>query len=430
MSEGLGIADRIPRLEQVLRARDFQRVFEPFLGRILPAVVLFDRRGARHAGVWIADEPAAAWEQIPPEALAQVGAREPVVVATRRCLVRAVYAGAERIGTAVYVVGESEAAADGGADSPMDSVRLAQAVDGVLSQLLQSGFAAWITSELHLAASEDSYRAIEEQNAELRRAIAHLREVDELKANFLATISHELRTPLTSVIGFSEMLLDGVAGDLTDAQREYVQTILDRGEELLRLITQLLELSRMEVGSMRLELAPTDLGPLVERAVETLRPEAVRAGVEVRSEIEPGAVPRVLVDAPKIGQVLLNLLGNAIKFTPSGGQVVVRAVTAPIHRPFEEEDLFGEEAHDAVRVSVEDTGEGIEADKLERIFDRFYQVDSSPTRRHGGAGLGLAIVKSIVEAHGGEVWAESTRGVGTTIHVTLPRAQAGASGAS
>ncbi|RMG98427.1 MAG: sensor histidine kinase [Deltaproteobacteria bacterium] len=430
MSEGLGIADRIPRLEQVLRARDFQRVFEPFLGRILPAVVLFDRRGARHAGVWIADEPAAAWEQIPPEALAQVGAREPVVVATRRCLVRAVYAGAERIGTAVYVVGESEAAADGGADSPMDSVRLAQAVDGVLSQLLQSGFAAWITSELHLAASEDSYQAIEEQNAELRRAIAHLREVDELKANFLATISHELRTPLTSVIGFSEMLLDGVAGDLTDAQREYVQTILDRGEELLRLITQLLELSRMEVGSMRLELAPTDLGPLVERAVETLRPEAVRAGVEVRSEIEPGAVPRVLVDAPKIGQVLLNLLGNAIKFTPSGGQVVVRAVTAPIHRPFEEEDLFGEEAHDAVRVSVEDTGEGIEADKLERIFDRFYQVDSSPTRRHGGAGLGLAIVKSIVEAHGGEVWAESTRGVGTTIHVTLPRAQAGASGAS
>ncbi len=412
----VGIADRAPGLEQILRARDFVRVFEPFLGSELRAMVLFDARGGRHAGVAVAGHPARAWDQIPPEALAAAGSDDPAVVGTQRCLVRPAYAGAERVGTAVYVLGGGDGSEGG------DGLRLATAVDGVLSQLLQSGFAAWITSELHLAASEDSYRAMEQQNAELRRAVAHLREIDELKANFLATISHELRTPLTSVIGFSEMLLDGVAGDLTDAQREYVQTILDRGEELLRLITQLLELSRMEVGTVQLDLAPHDLGPLVDRALETLRPEATRAGIEMVSEVAD--VPPVLVDGAKVGQVLLNLLGNAVKFTPRGGRVVVRAALAPIHRPFEEEDLFGEEAHDAVRLSVEDTGPGIAPDKLERIFDRFYQVDSSPTRKHGGAGLGLAIVKSIVEAHGGEVWAESEPGEGTTIHVTLPRARA------
>ena len=423
MTQTPGIADRVPGLEQLLRARDFERLFLPFVGRRLVGIVLFDRRGGRHAQA--VDEGArdVAWEQIPPEALAATGQASPAVVGTRRCLVRPAYAGADRVGTTVYVLGEASPA-----DAHDDPERLARAVDGVLSALLQSGFAAWITSELHLAASEDSYRAMEAQNAELRRAVAHLRELDELKANFLATISHELRTPLTSVIGFSEMLLDGVVGDLAEGQREYVQTILERGEELLRLITQLLELSRMEVGTVRLDLAPGDLAPLVDRAIDTLRPEAARAGVTVLSEVDPATTPRVLVDAHKVGQVLLNLLGNAIKFTPSGGRVVVRAVPAPIHRPFEEEDLFGPEADDAVRLSVEDTGEGIEPDKLDRIFDRFYQVDSSPTRRHGGAGLGLAIVKSLIEAHGGEVWAESERGHGTTVHVTFPRARVESNG--
>ena len=408
-------SDRQPPLDALLRAEDFERMMSPFVAPPLggdaglAAILLFDRRGGRHAGVWSDGCVAASWEQSPPEVQAHPSAAERVVVAGLECLPRPCYAGADRVGQLVFCRGAGRKG-EGGATAA-EFRAMAEALARVVAQLLQAGFAAWVTSELHLAASESSFLAMEARNAELERAVSQLKELDQLKSNFLATVSHELRTPLTSVIGFSEMLLEGLGGDLNAEQRDYVRTILDRGEELLRLITQLLEMSRMEVGAVSLSLAPAQVRDLVERALESVALLAERAGVELRNEVPPEGLRPVLVDGDKVGQILVNLLGNAIKFTPQGGDVHVTAALAPIRRPFEAETLFGEEAQDAVRVSVHDTGKGIPPDQIERVFEAFYQVDSSPTR-----------------AHGGEVWVESEPGQGTTIHFTLPlfRAEEGA----
>ena len=275
---------------------------------------------------------------------------------------------------------------------------------------------------MHLAASERSHEDLTAQNTELQRAVEHLRHIDRLKSNFLATVSHELRTPLTSIIGFSEMLAKGIAGPLNEEQTEYATTILERGEDLLRLITQVLEMSKMEMGTMRLSLASVALADIVARAFSAASIPAERAQVHLIAELEP-SIPRVVVDADKVQQVLINLISNAIKFNRVEGTVTVRAELAPIRRPFEE-DFFGEETADALRVSVSDTGIGIPEDQLARIFDAFYQVDATSTRQHGGAGLGLSIVRKLIEAHGGEVWAESLVGAGTTFHFTLPIADA------
>ena len=158
------------------------------------------------------------------------------------------------------------------------------------------------------------------------------------------------------------------------------------------------------------------------RAFSAATIPADRAGVRLTHLLGP-ELPRVLIDQDKIQQVLVNLISNAIKFTRPDGEVRVYAELAPMQRPFEE-DFFGEEVADALRVSVSDTGIGIPDDQLTRIFDAFYQVDSSSTREHGGAGLGLSIVRKLIEAHGGEVWVESVVGVGTTFHFTLPIATA------
>jgi len=289
--------------------------------------------------------------------------------------------------------------------------------------MLQAGYAAWVTSEMHMQTSASAWRALTQQNGDLQRAIEHLKQLDQLKSNFLATVSHELRTPLTSVIGFSEMLLEGIAGPLSPEQAEYVRTILLRGEELLTLITHVLEMSQLEAGAVRLDLLPNDLPVAIGRAMDSVRLAAQQAGIALVDE-STGDLPAVLVDAGKLQRILVNLLSNAIKFSPKGGNVRVRTAPAPIRRPFEEETLFGEEIADAIRISVIDDGVGIPPDQLTRIFEAFYQVDAGPTRRHGGTGLGLSIVKNLVQAHGGDVWAESEPGRGTSIHFTLPIASA------
>jgi signal transduction histidine kinase len=412
--ESLGAPDRRPPLERLLRRDDVARTLTPFvrgtLGEI-DGIAVFDHYGA--AFVVVGDGPARLWEQLPPEAVEALrrGGTRDFGLGEHQFVIRPSFAGADRVGSVVISMP---------AVSP-DVVRLpalADALAGVLGALLQAGFATWVTSEMHLAASESNYRALQQRNAELERAIAHLREVDQLKSNFLATVSHELRTPLTSIIGFSEMLAKGIAGPLNEEQTEYAVTILERGEELLRLITHVLEMSKMEMGTMRLNLEAVWLGDIVQRAFSAASIPAERATVHLLDELEQG-IPRVVVDADKIQQVLVNLVSNAIKFNRPNGHVSIRAELAPMRRPFEE-DFFGEETADALRVSVSDTGIGIPDDQLGRIFDAFYQVDSSSTRQHGGAGLGLSIVRKLIEAHGGEVWVESILGAGTTFHFTLP----------
>jgi signal transduction histidine kinase len=445
--ETIGAPDRRPPLERLVRRDDLTRTLAPFLDDLfgtLDGMAVFDHDGVLF--VHVGAGPMQHWEQLPPEALAALrrGGQRKFGLDEHIFVVRPCFAGADRVGSFVVSMPDHAEHADhadhaddhGAADSESSGATpervalrvITDALSGVLAAVLQAGFATWVTSEMHLAASESNHRALQQRNAELERAIAHLREVDQLKSNFLATVSHELRTPLTSIIGFSEMLAKGIAGPLNEEQTEYANTILERGEELLRLITQVLEMSKMEVGTMRLSLASVELSDVVARAFSAASISADRARVHLVQELDP-EIPRVVVDADKIQQVLINLISNAIKFNRPDGQVIVRAELAPMRRPFEE-DFFGEEIADALRVSVSDTGIGIPEDQLSRIFDAFYQVDASSTRQHGGAGLGLSIVRKLIEAHGGEVWADSIIGAGTTFHFTLPIADPRAASSS
>lgn len=411
-----GTADRKPAIDELLSEADASRCLAGFVAGSVDGLALFRDDGPAHAVVSRPGGALTHWDTLPPEALTALrrGGDRSFGIEGYRFDVRPLFAGADRVG----VLALARRADGGGA---IDA-RLADAVAGVLGQLLQSAFAAWITSQLHLAASAESHHELTHRNAELQRAVEHLQQLDKLKSNFLATVSHELRTPLTSVIGFSEMLLEGLAGPLNDEQREYVDTIHHRGEELLSLITDLLEMSQLEGGSVRLHLLAQSVPQLLARALEAVHLAAEQRGIHLHAP-EP-RVPRVVADAEKIQRVLINLLGNAIKFTPEGGHVTIEACMAPIRRPFQEETLFGEEDPDAVRITVRDDGIGMAPDQLGRVFEAFYQVDSGPTRAHGGAGLGLSIVRNLVVAHGGEVWAESEPGRGTAVSFTLPVASA------
>jgi signal transduction histidine kinase len=424
-----GAADRIPHLGQIAKTGEMERLLRPFTGLAFDELVVFDRAGDPWLRLGSSDGVLGKWELVPPEALVAALAADPTFeIGAHRFAARPLYAGADRVGTAVYAGrrlgpssrthGATEANPSIG-DDP-EALALLAALDAVVGSLLQSGFATWVTSEVHLAASESSYTAMQQQNAELKRAVEHLRELDKLKSNFLATVSHELRTPLTSVIGFAEMLLQGVAGELNEEQREFAQTILDRGEDLFKLITEILEMARLEVGSMRMSPKATVLSRASERAIAAVRIVAQRAGVDLGHEIRED-IPHVLVDPDKLQQILVNLLGNAVKFNHPGGEVVIRAHRAPLKRPLDE-DFFGAETEDAMCIEVRDDGIGIPEDQVERIFEPFYQVDASSTREHEGAGLGLSIVQKLVEAHGGEIWVESTFGEGATFKFTLPLA--------
>jgi len=275
--------------------------------------------------------------------------------------------------------------------------------------LVFTGHKNQLTARLHIEAMQESYRELQEKNRQLEASYSALKELDRLKSNFIATMSHELRTPLTSVIGYSEMMLEGLGGPLTSEQREYLGIIMEKGENLLQLITSILDISKIEAGRTRLVIAEVDVGQVLRDAVATVLPLARKKGVKV--VWEPSPLPRIHCDRDKVRQCIVNLVNNAVKFTPAGGQVTVDARPLPGER---------------VALQVADTGIGIAPDHLARVFDVFYQVDGTTTREFGGAGLGLAIVKSYVEAHGGEIKVESAPGKGSTFTVVLPvRAAAG-----
>ena len=260
-----------------------------------------------------------------------------------------------------------------------------------------------IAAKLHIEAITLTYKELQEKNRALEDSYAKLKELDRLKSNFLATMSHELRTPLTSVIGYSEMMLEGLGGPLTAEQREYLGIIMEKGENLLQLITSILDISKIEAGRVRLVLSEVDPGQLMRDAVATILPLARKKGLKVACE--PGELPRIQADRDKVRQCLVNLASNAVKFTPAGGAITV---TAQVVQP------------EVLAIHVTDTGIGIPEEHLARVFDVFYQVDGSSTREYGGAGLGLAIVRSFAEAHGGEVRVRSEPGRGSTFSLHLP----------
>jgi signal transduction histidine kinase len=229
---------------------------------------------------------------------------------------------------------------------------------------------------------------------------AQLRRIDETKEEFYATLSHELRSPLTSVREAAHLLRDGVPGELNAKQARLVTVIGNSTDRLLRLVNQMLELSRLRAGVLPLTRERVDLGRIVSRAVEELRPQAEEGGVALTRETM-GEQFEARGDEDRLVQVVVNLVANAIRFTPRGGRVTVRLIDA------------GPE----IEIQVEDTGVGIPAAALPRIFDSWRQAHSD----RGGTGLGLAVVRGVVLAHGGRVTVESQEGKGSRFTVLLPR---------
>jgi signal transduction histidine kinase len=260
-----------------------------------------------------------------------------------------------------------------------------------------------------LAQSRNELRLLQDQwtrqNAELAAANVELRRLDELKSAFVSVAAHELRTPLAPIRGYVEVLLDEDVGRLNDDQRAYLETVERSTRRLLTLTGNLLDVTRIEAGRVELVLQPTDLSALVKAiAVEYGRQLEGRA--QQFTLLIPSDLPPALCDEARAAQIIGNLLSNASKYTPQGGQIVVTV------RPAEEDGF--------IEVSVADNGVGIPVEDQPKLFDRFFRARSAVLTRASGAGLGLYIVRSLIELHGGRIWFESELGKGSTFYVTFP----------
>jgi signal transduction histidine kinase len=259
-----------------------------------------------------------------------------------------------------------------------------------------------VAAQLSLALERDGLLQTERQTADaLARRNEELSELDRMKDLFVTAVSHELRTPLTSMIGFLELLREGVAGDLSDKQEHFLEIVDRNCHRLNDLVDDILFMSRVDSGRLRLERASVELNQLVADRVESISPAAERKAVEVQVRMD-GPALSLWADQLRLAQVLDNLLSNAVKFTPEGGEVVVGVSSS------------NETAH----VEVSDTGVGIPEEEAGRLFERFFRA--STAKDVSGTGLGLSIVKSIVEAHGGTISVKSRVAVGTTVAVDLP----------
>jgi signal transduction histidine kinase len=233
--------------------------------------------------------------------------------------------------------------------------------------------------------------------------VNELRQQDQMRRDLIANIAHDLATPLTAIQGLSEALADDVITDQA-VRLETAQRIGREVQRLRRMVAEVRQMTQMEAGQVKMDLAPLDLHSLVDETVAVIEPECEQASITLKNEIAP-TTPHVQADSDRITQVLLNLLDNARRHTKRDGSI---RVTATVRQ-------------DKLVVSVIDTGVGISATDLPYIFERFYRADRSrTTQTGGGSGLGLSIVKAIVTAHGGQVWAESAPGKGTSISFTLP----------
>jgi signal transduction histidine kinase len=253
------------------------------------------------------------------------------------------------------------------------------------------------------------------KNEELKRAI-------QSKDAFLANMSHELRTPLNSIIGFSELLSTGALGSIGEGQKDFLDTIVRNSRHLLGLINDLLDLSKVEAGKMGLHLVATNMRELIGGVVRDASGLIASRDLRMGQELGVGAL-EVLADEVRIRQVLFNLVSNAVKFTPDGGEVTVRALRTQAPLPVPAERLGDGDKlkrRDAVWVAVRDTGPGIKPEDLPRLFQEFSQVDESLARRSGGTGLGLALSKRLIELHGGSIGVETLYGHGSTFWFILP----------
>jgi PAS domain S-box-containing protein len=321
------------------------------------------------------------------------------------------------------------AAAERILEVPRDDV-LDQRTDTLLSQYGEEG-QAWLKAIGGWSRSPDSIVAgdfVEQRlekpdlvisvhvapvlmNQEYLGAVSVLRDITaeaqaaRAKSEFVATVSHELRTPMTSIKGYADLLLMGPVGDLGEQQRDFVNIIRSNADRLTSLVNDILDISRIEAGRISLDREQVAVTDVVGQVADMLEARAGERGLVLQTQV-PADLPPVWVDSDRVVQILTNLVGNAIQYTPSGGSITVSAL------PDEEREM--------VRVSVTDTGIGISEENLEKIFARFFRVDDPFVQESVGTGLGLSITSMLVQLHGGEIWVESELGKGSTFNFTLP----------
>jgi signal transduction histidine kinase len=256
--------------------------------------------------------------------------------------------------------------------------------------------------------------ALERKTIELGEANKELKELDRLKSEFLANMSHELRTPMNSIIGYTQLLIDEVDGAINKDQKESLETVERNATNLLTLINDILDLSKIEAGKMMLTLNPISLDTVIDETLTTLSPLFENKKLHFSLEKETN-LPKVIGDSEKLRQILINLFNNAIKFTNPQGRITLKAKLWT-GKPPAGLDL---QKH-YILVSVEDSGIGIKPEDLERLFDEFIQLDASASRKYGGSGLGLSITKRLVEMHHGIIQVNSHYGQGSTFSFFIP----------
>ena len=245
-------------------------------------------------------------------------------------------------------------------------------------------------------------KKVREYHEKLQRSYEELMEADRAKTEFVSNITHELLTPLTSIKGFVELLGEESIGTINPEQKKSLDIILRNSDRLIRLIKELLDSTRLENNRFVMELKNVSLESIILKSIQDIYPQANEKQITLIRETQP--LTQIWGDDERLMQVIRNLLINAIKFTPQNGKITIKSSNYNEH----------------VKISISDTGIGISKDKLNTIFERFYQVDGSASRKYGGVGLGLSICKNIIEKHQGSIWAES-EGNGSTFHILLPK---------
>ncbi|MCG3174317.1 MAG: Adaptive-response sensory-kinase SasA [Myxococcota bacterium] len=297
---------------------------------------------------------------------------------------------------------------------------IAQAFENILFQSAKSA----MTQTMHLDTMAASHAEVDRKTRELKQAYLRLAELDRAKSSFLSTVSHELKTPLTSIMGYSELLTEGVAGPLNDEQRNYLQIVLTRGKSLLQMINGLLEVTRTDSAALEFSTDPVRLQDLVLAAVNRVQAVAAEKRIEIEMVL-PESIPPLSADRRRMTEAITFILDNAVKFSRNGGKIRVtiaarKSAGASSQGGFSHP--FLKQSHDSAVVTVEDQGVGIREEDIPHIFEAFYQADSSTTREHGGAGLGLVLARGIVRAHGGEIEVESQVEKGSKFSIVLPLA--------